>query len=83
MTWGHAYLELACGCDGNVTPGAFDDLWVGAFQLCRKHGDTTVRRMSRVMETSGSRDMKLGVKGVDSGNDEEDEQAAGAAGPSL
>jgi hypothetical protein len=62
VTWGHAYVELACGCVGNVTPGGFDDLAVGDYQQCTKHGDTTVRRMSRVRETAGSRDYRLGVQ---------------------
>jgi len=62
VTWGHYYMELACGCAGNVTAGSFHDVAVGDYQQCRKHGDTEVRSLSAVYESSGSRDVQLGIR---------------------
>jgi hypothetical protein len=61
MTWERRHIVLECGCDGNVTAKSWDDLWVGAYQLCAKHGDTAVLRMSRVYEARPSKNFSLGV----------------------
>lgn len=58
--WKHERIEYACGCDST----GFDwDSWeAGDFVLCAKHGDTTVKRKTRVYEATGSRNFQLSTE---------------------
>jgi hypothetical protein len=61
MSWGYYGVTLACKCVVATSAKQWDELWVGAYQQCKKHGDTTVARMDRVYESTGSRNASLTI----------------------
>ena len=57
MAWQHTFVTLACGCDG---AGVWDKDWPGDEQKCSTHGKTTIRRVSRVYESSNRTSYQFG-----------------------
>lgn len=60
MAWNSGYIELDCGTQVGIEK--WDDTFVGDDVFCPKHrAKHMVKRMSRISETTGSRDSRLGV----------------------
>lgn len=61
MTWSRTIIELECGCRRD---GDFDAFDPGDEETCKRHGETTIKRTSRISESSGSRNFSLGTEVV-------------------